>query len=69
VSKDVDASQIIAPVYLMDRAFRDIEDPDLLAIGPVDSDLACGQKYAPREILDDAISSLLSEETRFSRGS
>lgn len=67
--KDVEGSQIIAPEYLMDRAFQDIDDPDLLAIGPVDKDLACGQNYAPREIMDDAISSLLSEELRPSESS
>ena len=67
--KDIEGSQIIAPEYLMDRALTDIDDPDLLAIGPVDKDLACGLNYAPREIMDDAISSLLSEETLSSSSS
>ena len=61
--KDVQGLLILTSEYEIDRSLRNINDPDLLAIGPVDIDLAGGQKNVPGAVLDDAIASLLNEET------
>lgn len=47
--------------YKVNQSMRNMYDPDLLAIGLVDADLACGQKDVPGIVVDDAISSLLNE--------
>ena len=61
VSEDEQGPLVFASEDKVDRSVGNINDPDLLAIGPVDVDLACGQKDVPGAVLDDAIASLLGE--------
>lgn len=61
VSQDVQGVHFFTAEEKANGPLWDINDPDLLAIVPVDIDLACGQKHVPGAILDDAIASLLGE--------